>query len=241
MKVAEKIKKKIEKMADGDTFTYQDMPILPAEYSAATKVMERLIKAGIINRASTGIFYKPKNTAFGKLKPNEEELLKPYLFEDNKRIAYITGTALYNKMGLTTQVPKNIKVASRDKRIVTTIGNIKVNPVKSYTGVNNGNYSMLELLDILKDFKIIPDTDKSQTIRFVLKKINQLSVKEMELFIKIALKYPPRVRAFAGALLNELKPKEPLIELKESINQLSTYDLGISKKELKNIEYWNIN
>lgn len=241
MKVAEKIKKKIAKMADGDTFTYQDMPILPAEYSAAAKAMERLIKAGIINRASTGIFYKPKNTAFGKLKPNEEELLKPYLFEDNKRIAYITGTALYNKMGLTTQVPKNIKVASRDKRIVTTIGNIKVNPVKSYTDVNNGNYSLLELLDILKDFKIIPDTDKSQTIRFVLKKINQLSEKEMELFIKIALKYPPRVRAFAGALLNELNPKEPFMELKKSINPLSTYDLGISKKELKNIEYWNIN
>ena len=241
MKVAEKIKKKIAKMADGDTFTYQDMPILPAEYSAAAKAMERLIKAGIINRASTGIFYKPKNTVFGNLKPNEEELLKLYLFEDNKRIAYITGTALYNKMGLTTQVPKNIKVASRDKRIVTTIGNIKVNPVKSYTDVNNGNYSLLELLDILKDFKIIPDTDKSQTIRFVLKKIKQLSGKEMELFIKIALKYPPRVRAFAGALLNELKPKEPLFELKKSINPLSTYDLGISKKELKNIEYWNIN
>lgn len=241
MKVAEKIKRKIAKMSDGDTFTYQDMPIQPTEYSAAAKAIERLIKAGIINRASTGVFYKPKNTAFGKLKPNEEELLKPYLFEDNKRIAYITGTALYNRMGLTTQVPKNIKVASRDKRIVTTIGNIKVNPVKSYTDVNNGNYSLLELLDILKDFKIIPDTDKSQTIRFVFKKINQLSENEMELFIKIALKYPPRVRAFAGALLNELNPKKPFIELKKSINPLSTFNLGISKKELKNIEYWNIN
>jgi len=240
VKVVEKIKKKIAKMPDGTTFTYRDMPILPVEYSAAAKAIERLIKEGIINRASTGIFYKPKNTAFGKLKPNEEELLKPYLFEDSKRVAYITGTALFNKMGLTTQVPKNIKVASRDKRIVTTIGTIKVNPVKSYTDVNNGNYYLLELLDVLKDFKTIPDTDKSQTIRFVLKKIIQLSEKEKELFIKIALKYPPRVRAFAGALLNELNSKQPVIELKKTINPLSTFELGITKKELSNIEYWNI-
>ena len=240
MKVAEKLEKKIEQMAEGTTFKYQELAIAPEEYAAATKAIERLIKKGIINRASTGVFYKPKKTAFGNLKPKEEELLKPYLFDGKNRIAYITGTALYNRMGLTTQVPKNIRVASRSKRIVTKIGTMQVKAVKSYVDVTNDNYYLMELLDVLKDFKTIPDTDKSQLIKYMLQKIKNLSVKEKDLLIKIALKYPPRVRAFTGALLNEINPAKPVQELKESINPLTVYEFGIGKKLLQKIEYWNI-
>ena len=98
MKVAEKIETRINKMVDGTTFKYQGLAIAPDEYSAAAKAIERLIKKGVISRASTGVFYKPKKTAFGDLKPKEEELLKPYLFDDDKRIAYITCTSLHNRM-----------------------------------------------------------------------------------------------------------------------------------------------
>lgn len=240
MKVAEKIETRINKMPDGTTFKYQGLAIAQDEYPAAAKAIERLIKKGLINRASTGVFYKPKKTAFGNLKPKEEELLKPYLFEDGKRIAYITGTSLYNRMGLTTQVPKNIRVASRSKRIVTKIGSIQVKPVKSYVDVTNDNYYLMELLDVLKDFKTIPDTEKSQVIKFMLQKIKGLTNKEMKELIDIALKYPPRVRAFTGAILNEINPGKPVVDLKKSINPLTIYEFGINKKQLSNIEYWNI-
>jgi hypothetical protein len=240
MKVAEKIGKKIEKMKDGATFKYQELAIAPEEYSAATKAIERLIKKGLISRASTGVFYKPKKTAFGSLKPNEEELLKPYLFEGDNRVAYVTGIALYNRMGLTTQVPKNIRVASRSKRIVTKVGSIQVKPVKSYVDVTNENYYLMELLDVLKDFKNIPDTEKGQVIKFMLQKFKLLSKKEKDKLVDIAIKYPPRVRAFTGALLNEIYPAKPVAELKKSINPLTIYEFGINKKILPNIEYWNI-
>jgi len=240
MKVAEKIETRINKMPDGTTFKYQGLAIAQDEYPAAAKAIERLIKKGLINRASTGVFYKPKKTAFGNLKPKEEELLKPYLFEDGKRIAYITGTSLYNRMGLTTQVPKNIRVASRSKRIVTKIGSIQVKPVKSYVDVTNDNYYLMELLDVLKDFKTIPDAEKSQVIKFMLQKIKGLTNKEMKELIDIALKYPPRVRAFTGAILNEINPGKPVVDLKKSINPLTIYEFGINKKQLSNIEYWNI-
>lgn len=240
MKVAEKIETKINKMPDGTTFKYQELTIARDEYTAATKAIERLIKKGLINRASTGVFYKPKKTAFGNLKPKEEELLKPYLFEDGKRIAYITGTSLYNRMGLTTQVPKNIRVASRSKRIVTKVGSIQVKPVKSYLDVTNDNYYLMELLDVLKDFKTIPDTGKSGVIKFMLQKIKGLTNKEKEDLVKIALKYPPRVRAFVGVILNQINLGKPIEALKKSINPLTIYELGITKKQLFNIEYWNI-
>lgn len=240
MKVAEKIEKRINKMPDGTTFKYQELAIARDEYMAATKAMERLIKKGLVKRASTGVFYKPKKTAFGNLQPKEEELLKPYLFEDSKRIAYITGTALYNRMGLTTQVPKNIRVASRDKRIFAKVGHILVKPVKSYMDVTDENYYLMELLDVLKDFKTIPDAEKSQVIKFMLKKIKDLTNKEKKELVKIALRYPPRVRAFIGAILNKLDPRKPVEELKKSINPLTIYEFGINKKQLSNIEHWNI-
>ena len=240
MKVAEKIEKQIERMQDGTTFKYQELAIDTNEYIAATKAIERLIKKGLISRASTGVFYKPKMSAFGSLKPKEEELLKPYLFEGNNRIAYITGTALYNRMGLTTQVPKNIRVASRSKRIVTKVGSIQVKPQKSYMDVTNDNYYLMELLDVLKDFKKIPDTEKNEVIKYMLQKFKDLTDKERDKLVEICLKYPPRVRAFTGALLNELNLVKPMLALKKSINPLSIYKIGIPKKLLQKTEYWNI-
>jgi hypothetical protein len=240
MKVAEKIEKKIVEMKYGITFKYRDLTITPEEYGAATKAIERLIKKGLISRASTGVFYKPKKTTFGRLKPKEEELLKPYLFEGDKRVAYITGTALFNKMGLTTQVPKNIRVASSSKRIVAKVGSIHVKAVKSYVDVTNENYYLMELLDVLRDFKTIPDKDKSQVIKFMLHKIRAFSKREKDKLVDIAIRYPPRVRAFTGALLNEINPAKPAAVLKKSINPLTVYDFGLNKKLLFSIDYWNI-
>jgi hypothetical protein len=240
MKVAEKVEKKVNRMSDGTTFKYQELGIEPKEYSAAAKAIERLLKKGIINRASTGVFYKPKKTAFGDLKPREEELLRPYLFDGSKRIAYITGSSLYNKMGLTTQVPKNIKVASRGKRVITQIGNIKITPVKSYVEITNDNYELLETLDVLKDFKRIPDLDKKLVIDVILQKIKILNTSNITKLIKIALKYPPRVRAFLGALMSALKVKQNLQLLKNSINPLTMYEYGIKKEQLSTIANWNI-
>jgi len=240
MKVTDKIENKIARLQEGITFKYKELGILPQEYTAAAKAIERLIKRDIIKRISTGVFYKPKKTAFGELIPGEEELLRPYLFKGKKRVAYITGSALYNKMSLTTQVPKNIKVASRERDIKTRIGSIIVRPVKSYVDVTNDNYYLLEILDALKDFKKIPDMDKKMAINYLLKRINELTIKDKVNLIKIALKYPPRARAFLGALQDKLNSKQPVGSLMQSLNPLTIYDYGISKDILSTVPKWNI-
>lgn len=240
MKIAQKIEKQINKLKEGTTFKYQQLSIESNEYSAAAKAIERLIEKGIIKRVSTGVFYKPKQTIFGELKPNEEELLKPYLFQNNKRIAYITGISLYNRMGLTTQVPRNIKIASRDKRITVSVGNIKGSPVKSYVDVTDKNYTLLEILDALKDFKKIPDLDTNSGIKIISNRLKNLNSKEIKQLIECALSYPPRVRAFLGALLEKIDFFIELKTLKKSLNPLSEYNYGIVKKTLPTITNWNI-
>ena len=143
-------------------------------------------------------------------------------------------------MGLTTQVPRNIKIASRDKRITVSVGNIKGNPVKSYVDVTDENYALLEILDALKDFKKIPDLDKSSGIKIILNQLKKLNIKEVKKLIDCALSYPPRVRAFLGALLEKMDVSIELKTLKKSINPLSEYNYGINKKILPTITNWNI-
>lgn len=240
MKVAQKIEKEINKIKEGTTFKYQQLPIESIEYSAATKAIERFIEKGIIKRVSTGVFYKPKQTIFGELKPNEEELLKPYLFQNNKRIAYITGTSLYNRMGLTTQIPKNIKIASRDKRITVSVGNIKGTPAKSYVDVTEKNFYLLEILDALKDFKKIPNLDKNSVIKIISNRLKELDSNEIKQLIKCVLSYPPRVRGFLGAFLERIDTSIELTILKKSLNPLSEYNYGINKNLLATAPNWNI-
>lgn len=239
MTVAKKIEKKINQIEDGTTFRYQQLSIEPEEYIAAAKAIERLIKKGIIKRISAGVFYKQKQSIFGELKPKEEELLKPYLYENGKRIAYITGLSLYNRMGLTTQIPRTIKIASRDKRIRVNAGNIRGKAVKSYVDVTDKNYYLLEILDALKDFKKIPDIDKKSAIKILSNNIKKLSDEEIKQLVRYSLSYPPRVRAFLGAILDQINIYEDLSYLKKSLNSLSTYSYGI-KNILSTAKNWNI-
>lgn len=239
MKVSEKILKKVEKMEEGRTFRYRDLGVDSEQYEAAIKALVRLEAKGVIKRLAKGLYYKAKQSIFGEIGPREEELLRPYLFDGNKRIAYVTGIFLYNRFGLTTQVPFIIKVASREKRVFANIGTIRVKPVKSYVDVTTDNYGLLEILDVLKDFKKIPDMDKRMGIKIILNLLKGVSDKKK--LIKIALKYPARVRAFLGALLSLIYDEEKDIQkLKDSLNLVTVYSLGLNDDILKGVSSWRI-
>ena len=240
MKVALKIKNKIGQTPAGRIFTYQDLGIANDEYMAATKALGRLVKNKSIKRISTGFFYKPKKTIFGELRPSEREQLRPFLFNGKKRIAYITGPALFNKMSLTTQVPKDVDLASRTKRPGYKIGNIEVRWVKSYVDITNKNYTLLEILDSLKDFKIIPDLDKKAAIRRMTAIITELKESNKKYLVKYAMSYPPRARALLGAILESIGKNEDLNQLRQSLNPLTTFNIAVTQKILPNSKKWFI-
>lgn len=241
MALATEIRKRIKQLPEGKTFGYADLGIAKEEFQTAAKALERLQKQGVIKKVSKGVFYKPEQTVFGELKPDYSELLRPYLFENGKRVAYETGTSLYNRLGLTTQMAFRIKIASRGKRININRGSLKADAVKSYTEVTDTNYETLGLLDAFKDIKRIPDCSVAQAVRRLSAIVKALDNKQTESLIKYALLYPPRVRALLGAILdnNNSQPKG-LDKLKESLNPLSTIKLGIKENELPTKSKWYI-
>ena len=240
MKISQKIEKRIESIITGTTFRYEDLDIEASEYGAATKSIGRFVDKGTLQRASKGVFYKPRQTVFGLVKPSDYELLKPYLFKNNKRIAYITGIQLYNQMGLTTQMPFTIEISGKSRLKITKVGNIKVKSIKNFIEVTDENYQLLGILDTFKDFDTIPDIDRTTAIKLLIDNLKTLTPQQTQELIIYALKYPPRVRAFVGAVLENTDETLDLTHLKKSINPLSKYKVGITNRLLPNANNWNL-
>jgi hypothetical protein len=240
MTLASQIQSKIKKLPKGKTFGYADLGIAKEDFQTAAKSLERLQKKGVIKKLSKGVFYKPEQTVFGELQPDYSDQLRPYLFENGKRIAYETGYSLYNRMGLTTQMAFRIKIASRSKRISINRGSLKADAVKSYAEVTEANYELLGFLDAIKDVKRIPDCSVSQAVKILSGKINKLSEKQILDLVKYALLYPTRVRALVGAMLENLNIQANTEKLKQSLNPLTKVKLGLKETELPTIKNWNI-
>ena len=238
--VAEKIAERIKNIPEDVIFGYDSLSISKEEFASAAKAMERLQKKGVISRVSKGRFYKPKMTVFGRKRPSEAELLKPYLYQNGQRTAYITGTRLYNQLGLTTQVPFDIQIAGRSRRNLSGISFVKVTSVKSYADVSEDNYQMLGFLDAMKDLKQIPDLDMGLVLTIFKTRIKSLSSERQRQMISYALLYPPRVRAFLGAILEEIQSGLELNPLKESLNPFTKFALGFNNSLLKTASNWNI-
>ncbi|MBK9963231.1 MAG: hypothetical protein IPP06_18460 [Saprospiraceae bacterium] len=239
MKVASQILKTIIKLPEDKTFGYADLPIGKNEYQSAAKALERMQAKGIIKKMSKGIFYKPIKTEFGDLLPGDSEMLKHYLFKNGKRIAYITGESLYNQMNLTTQMAFRIKIAS-NKRINIHKGAIKARSVKSYAEVTEANYQVLGFLDAIKDIKRIPDCTVANAVKILSKKIESFDDKLVGDLIKYALLYPPRARAMLGAMLQNIDDGIITEKLKESLNPMTTFEIGLKENDLPTIKNWYI-
>jgi len=240
MKLAEQIRNKILLLPEESTFGYAELCIAKEDYQTVAKALERLQKKETIKKISKGVFYKPKQTIFGELKPDFNEQLKPYLFKNGKRIAYVSGTSLYNQLGLTTQIAFRIKIASRSNRISINRGVLKASAVKSYVEVTEDNYQLLGFLDAIKDIKTIPDTEVKTTVKILVGKIKNLTEKQIKEMVQYATSYPPRVRALLGAILENIDSKIETNTLKDSLNPLTTIKIGLKEKELYTIKNWYI-
>jgi len=74
---------------------------------------------------------------------------------------------LYNRLGLTTQVPNSVRIASLDRQVKGKVGNTIVKPAKSYVKVTTDNIKYLEILDVIKDLNTIPDLEKTDGIVYL--------------------------------------------------------------------------
>ncbi len=120
------IKDILDTIPQGKVFTIADFNIEPDKHPTLVKALSRLVSSGSIKKVAKGKYYKPKQTMFGELKPVANELVKDLLERNGQLIGYITATAAFSQLGLTTQISSNITIGTNKYRRPLKRGEYKV-------------------------------------------------------------------------------------------------------------------
>lgn len=164
--------------------------------------INRLVKENKLSQFVKGIYYKPTKGIFGSKPLNINKVIeKKYICDKNGKKGYFTGAYLFNKLGLTTQIPKEILIVTNECPNSNDYNNknLGVTIRKPKTPVTEDNYKYLQLFDILmnKDnIKIEVDNEKEIIYKFI--EDNQLNLEKI-------LEYANKI--------NNLKPIIRLYEL----------------------------
>lgn len=238
--ISEIVRNKIEKTDYGVVFSASDFPVEVTKQKSVNKVLENLTKAGEIRHLSKGRYYKTKMTEYGELMPCSYQIVKDLLEENGKLIGYITGYQIFNELGLTTQVSAILQIGTIKDKKSTKRGYYRIKFVKQWNMITKENIPLLQLLDCLRFFRNIPDTNPMDSCKKILGLLSKLSEIQRNKIKKLALKYTPQAIALLGAMLEELNPNEDVEMLQNSLNYQTFYNLSIPQEVLPNQKKWNI-
>ncbi|MCP9755304.1 hypothetical protein EGI26_09070 [Lacihabitans sp. CCS-44] len=240
MKVSDYISITIDRLPKGYVFTYEDFITEVSKKEAVIKALNRMVTSDKIAKLSKGKYYKPENTPFGKLQPNQAQIVKDLLEENGKILGYLTGYSIYNKLGLTTQVSNTIQIGKNEIRSAFKRERYSISFVKQKNTITKENIPLLQILDAIRYIKNIPDAKIEASCRRFLGILQALKSKEKETLVRLALKYPPATRALLGAMLDQLMEENLATSLRKSLNSITKYKLSGVQITLSTAEKWNI-
>lgn len=238
MVITKQIKEILDTMPQGRVFTIADFNV-PQEYQPAlVKALGRLVADGDIRKVSKGKYYKPKQTLFGTLKPPVMEVVKDFLERNGKLTGYITGTAAFAQMGLTTQITSAITIGTNKYRRPLKRGEYAVSFIMQPNAITEENIPLLRILDAIKLIREIPATSPDDCVRGIGRLVSALSVDGRKRLATLAEGYAPYVRALLGATLDYIGADT--FSLRDTLNGVTTYKLPVSAQALPTKSAWNI-
>lgn len=199
-----------------------------------------MVVSGKIAKLSKGKYYKPENTPFGNLQPSQAQIVKDLLEENGKVTGYLTGYSIYNQLGLTAQISNTIQIGKNEIRPSFKRGRYTISFIKQKNTITRENIPLLQLLDAIRYIKKIPDASVESSCRRFLAIIKNMTDKEVNTLVRLALKYPPASRALLGALLEQLQNAKVAEPLFKSLNPITKFKLAGAEKVLSTTKIWNI-
>lgn len=240
-KTTDIIRDKIHRMPRGHVFTYSDFIDEVESKQAVVKALNRMAIAGDIAKLSKGKYYKVEKTPFGNLEPDQYQVVKDLLEDDDgKTIGYLTGLSIYSNLGLSTQVSASIQIARNDIRPKLKRGKYNISFVKQKNIITKGSIPILQLLDCVRYIKKIPDTTfvkAYQRIQLLIRECDDTAIKNL---MRLSKKYPPSTRALLGSLLDSNGYDSMTDPLLESLNPITIYKYPSEEGTIYNPSKWNI-
>jgi hypothetical protein len=192
--------------------------------TAVAKTLSRLHRQGAIQRLGKGLYYRPRQTAFGLSRPNTADIRSLTL---RQKGVFPAGVAASNLLGFTTQNPARIELATNSVSLPRLfLGQDAI--IHTRRPAAWGTLSELDaaLLDFLRNRGDTTELTPEQTVDKLLQYFREPG--RFERILNAAPTEPPRVRAILGAIGEEIgQPGSRLARLRKSLNPLSRFDFGI--------------
>jgi len=198
---------------------FRDLPS-----TAVAQALSRLTRQGMVERLSKGIYYRARQTTFGKSLPNPAAIQK--LVSRRKRV-FPSGIAAANLLGFTTQTARRGEVAtsalSLPRKLIGSDTVVHTRRPEAWAGLSNIDAA---LLDFLRRGGKTSELSAEETVRRTLALFSEKG--RFERLRKVADSEPPRVRAMMGAIGEQIgKKPAALRKMRASLNPLSRFDFGL--------------
>lgn len=193
-------------------------------FSAVAQALSRLKREGALDRLSKGVYYRPRETAFGKSRPNPKDVQE---LASRHKTVYPAGIAAANLLGFSRQTARMGEVAtsasSLPRKLLSDATVIHTRRPSAWAQLSADNAAML---DFLRRGGQTSDLSPTQTVSRALKLLSEPG--RYEALLTVAGSEPPRVRAILGAIGEELnKDGVALDKLRRSLNPFSRFDFGL--------------
>lgn len=234
----QRVRAHLDQVPPGSLVSYADFIQEPSQFAAVAAALSRLSKAGEITRFAKGQYYRPHLSRFGTAPPSDQDVLAAVGATTGQLVPYATGISVYNRLGLTTQVPAVVTLAAtRRRRNLPRRLRTVVRPALEQAS----DVPLLQWLEVLRDVRRIPDTSPDRVVTRVARELRQLPAAARRRLTELARQQaPPRARALLGALLENLPDKKGAATLRQTLNMLTTYRLGVGPQVLPNRAAWHI-
>ena len=240
MTIAAAVNQTIGRMPVGRIFGYEVFPLYRDAPVAVVRAVNRAVEKQRLKRVAKGRFYKPRTGVFGDVPVSDTERLRDELYCNGRRCGYITGPALYNRLGLTTQIPKTVTIAVNRATQTKDFGTLRIKLVSRRVPISDSTVPLLEILDILRDVKKVPNASVDRVVRAMAERLTHLTPVAMKKLQRLALDYySPVTRALLGLLLTHCG-KEAMPTLKASINPTTRFNLGLDPVDWPECRAWNL-
>jgi hypothetical protein len=208
---------------------FRDLPFL-----AVAQALSRLAREGLVERLSKGVYYRNRETAFGKSKPNPASIRK---LASQRKTLFPSGLAAANLLGFTTQMPKQGELATNAGSLPRKlVGNDTLIHTRRPATWANLSETDAALLDFLRHGAKFSELSPEQTLNKLFALLSDGG--RLGRLVRVADSEPPRVRAMLGALAEQLGAKRSILRhLQASLNPLSRFDFGLLKA-LPNAAAW---
>jgi len=198
---------------------FRDQP-----FPAVAQAFSRLKRNGTLERLSKGVYYHPRQTAFGPSRPSPTAIRQ--LAQRSKTI-FPSGSSAANLLGFSTQAAKRSEVATSSLSLPRKlIGAQTLVHARRPQAWNSLSEIEAAILDVLRNGGKASELSPGETTARMLRLLSE--EKRLEKLIGVAETEPPRVRALLGAFAEALgAPSSKLEKLRSPLNPLSRFNFGL--------------